>query len=85
MILRGSDVKFVRSEENDAFALYVDGSLRVSGTPNDIVIYLLHSFDRSLQSVVLSSDVMETFSGIFPQKYWELDEIVEDRKNCEIF
>jgi hypothetical protein len=84
MILRGSDVKVVRTEEGDLFGLYVDGTLRVSGLPDEIIRHLLHSFDIGFQHVSLTDTVIDTFDGILPQNYRELFEVIEDEENCNL-
>jgi hypothetical protein len=85
MIPKGSDIKVVRTEQFDRYGLYVNGMLRAAGAADDVIQYLLHSFDRSFQHVVLSDEVIETFDGILPQHYESIDEVVEDLKNCDIF
>jgi len=84
MILRSSDVKVVHTLEGDIYALYVDGTMRTAGLAEDVIRHILHSFDINFQNVTLPESVIDAFDGVLPQKFRELDEVIEDEQNCEL-
>ncbi len=82
-MIQGDDIKVVRTENSSQYALYVNGILLAWDSPDDIIRYILLATNHSFQNVVLANVVNDEFDGVFPQRYREIDEIVDDRQNCE--